>query len=287
MTILVTGATGKVGTQVIEQLVQRGAKVRALVRNPASASLPTGVSVAQGDLLDPDALRAAMAGVSTLFLLNAVAADEVTQALIALNVAKEAGVRHVVYLSVIHSDVYVNVPHFAGKLVVERMIEQMGFSATILHPAYFMDNDLTIKDVVTGYGVYPMPVGAKGLAMIDVRDIGEIAALELIRREQSPEPLPLEHLTLVGPQTLTGPDLAAAWSVVLGRQIGYGGNDTGAFEQNLRNFMPHWMAYDMRLMSERFISDGMVPQSGDVERLTKLLGRPLRRYRDFVAAMAL
>lgn len=287
MTILVTGATGKVGTQVIEQLLQRGAKVRALVRNPASASLPTGVSVAQGDLLDPDALRAAMAGVSTLFLLNAVAADEVTQALIALNVAKEAGVRHVVYLSVIHSDVYVNVPHFAGKLVVERMIEQMGFSATILHPAYFMDNDLTIKDVVTGYGVYPMPVGAKGLAMIDVRDIGEIAALELIRREQSPEPLPLEHLTLVGPQTLTGPDLAAAWSAVLGRQIGYGGDDTGAFEQNLRNLMPHWMAYDMRLMSERFISDGMVPQSGDVEGLTKLLGRPLRRYRDFVAAMAL
>ncbi|SDG14821.1 MULTISPECIES: SDR family oxidoreductase [unclassified Duganella] len=286
MTILVTGATGKVGTQVIEQLLKRGANVRALVRNPASASLPDGVSVVQGDLLDPDSLRTAMAGVSTLFLLNAVAADEVTQALIALNVAKEVGVRHVVYLSVIHSDVYVNVPHFAGKLVVERMIEQMGFSATILRPAYFMDNDVTIKDVVTGYGVYPMPVGAKGLAMIDVRDIGEIAALELLRRDQSPEPLPLEHITLVGPQTLTGADLAAAWSAVLGRQIAYGGDDTSAFEQNLRNFMPHWMAYDMRLMSERFLTDGMLPQAGDVERLTRLLGRPLRRYRDFAAAIA-
>jgi uncharacterized protein YbjT (DUF2867 family) len=256
------------------------------VRNPASASLPASVSVAQGDLLDPAALRAAMSGVSTLFLLNAVAADEVTQALIALNVAKEAGVRHVVYLSVIHSDVYVNVPHFAGKLVVERMLEQMGFSATILRPAYFMDNDLTIKDVVTGYGVYPMPVGGKGLAMIDVRDIGEIAAMELIRRDQSPAPLPLERLTLVGPQTLTGADLAAAWSDVLGRQIAYGGGDTGAFEQNLRNFMPPWMAYDMRLMSERFITDGMLPQAGDVERLTRLLGRPLRSYRDFAAALA-
>lgn len=286
MTILVTGATGKVGTQVIEQLAKRGADVRALVRKPASASFPAGVSVVQGDLLDPDALRAAMSGVSTLFLLNAVAADEVTQALIALNVAREAGVRHVVYLSVIHSDVYVNVPHFAGKLVVERMIEQMGFSATILHPAYFMDNDLAIKDVVTGYGVYPMPVGGKGLAMIDVRDIGEIAALELIRRNQSPQALPLEHITLVGPDTLTGADLAAAWSAVLGRQITYGGDDTGTFEQNLRNVMPRWMAYDMRLMSERFITDGMIARTGDVERLTRLLGRPLRSYRDFAAAIA-
>lgn len=286
MTILVTGATGKVGTQVIEQLLNRGAQVRALVRNPASASLPAGVSVAQGDLLDPDALRAAMSGVSTLFLLNAVAADEVTQALIALNVAREAGVRHVVYLSVIHSDVYVNVPHFAGKLVVERMIEQMGFSATILRPAYFMDNDLTIKDVITSYGIYPMPVGDKGLAMIDVRDIGEIAAIELIRRDQSPTPLPLERITLAGPETLTGTDLAAAWSAVLGRQIAYGGDDTGAFEQNLRNFMPGWMAYDMRLMSERFQTDGMLPQAGDTERLTAMLGRPLRSYRDFAAAIA-
>lgn len=286
MTILVTGATGKVGTQVIEQLLQRGAQVRALVRNPATASLPAAVGVVQGDLLDPDALRAAMADVSTLFLLNAVTADEITQALVALNVAREAGVRHVVYLSVIHSDVYVNVPHFAGKLVVERMIAEMGFSATILHPAYFMDNDVTIKDVVTGYGVYPMPVGSKGLAMIDVRDIGEIAAIELIRRHQSPEPLPLEHLTLVGPHTLTGNDLAAAWSEVLGRPIAYGGDDTGAFEQNLRSFMPHWMAYDMRLMSERFISDGMIPQAGDIARLTGMLGRPLRSYRDFAAAIA-
>ncbi|MRX10397.1 NAD(P)H-binding protein [Pseudoduganella sp. FT25W] len=286
MTILVTGATGKVGTQVIEQLVKRGADVRALVRNPASVSLPAGVSVAQGDLLDPDSLRGALSGVSTLFLLNAVAPDEFTQALIALNVAREAGVKHVVYLSVIHSDLYVNVPHFAGKYGVERMIEQMGFSATILRPAYFMDNDLTIKDVVLGYGVYPMPVGDKGLAMIDVGDIGEIAALELIRRNQSATPLPLERINLVGPDTLTGADIAAAWSSVLARPIAYGGGDTAAFEQNLRNFMPCWMAYDMRLMGERFLTDGMIPDAGDVERLTALLGRPLRAYRDFAAAIA-
>ena len=160
MTILVTGATGNVGRQVVQQLVQRGAQVRALVRNPATAELPAEVEVVQGDLLDVEALRSAFQGVSTLFLLNAVVADEFTQALITLNVAREAGVKRVVYLSVIHSDRYVNVPHFAGKFGVERAIEDFGFSATILRPAYFMDNELTIKDVVTGYGVYPLlPMG--------------------------------------------------------------------------------------------------------------------------------
>ncbi|RXT28786.1 NmrA family transcriptional regulator [Rhizobium leguminosarum] len=283
MTILVTGATGNVGRQVVEHLVKRGADVRALVRDPSKAEFPAGVSVAQGDFLDVDSLRNAMSGVSTLFLLNAVVPDEFTQALIALNVARSAGIERIVYLSVIHADVYVNVPHFAGKFGVERMIEQMGFKATILRPAYFIQNDLMVKDVITGYGAYPMPIGAKGLAMIDVRDIAEIAALELLRREQSAEPLALERINLVGPETLTGTDIAAIWSDVLARPIHYGGDNTEGFEQNLKQFMPAWMAYDMRLMGERFLTDGMLPEAGDVERLTKLLGRPLRSYSAFAS----
>lgn len=286
MPILVTGATGTIGRQVVQQLVHRGADVRVLVRDPAKATFPAGVTVVQGDLLDVDSLRSALSGVSTLFLLNAVVPDEFTQALIALNLAREAGIDRLVYLSVIHSDVYVNVPHFAGKLGVERMIEQMGFNATILRPAYFIDNDHTIKDVVRGYGVYPMPIGSKGLAMIDTRDIAEIAAIELLRRDQATSPLPLERINLVGPDTLTGADVAAIWSDVLKRPIAYGGDNTAGFEQNLRNVMPSWMAFDMRLMSERFLTDGMRPDAGDVKRLTTILGRPLRSYRDFATEVA-
>jgi uncharacterized protein YbjT (DUF2867 family) len=283
MTSLVTGANGTVGRNVIEQLVKRGVDVRALVRDPTKADCPAGFTAVKGDLLDVDSLRSAFSGVSTLFLLNAVVPDEFTQALIALNLAREAGVERLVYLSVIHSDIYVNVPHFAGKFGVERMIEQMGFKATILRPAYFMNNELTIKDVVTRYGIYPMPIGSKGLAMIDARDIGEVAAIELVRREKSATPLPLVRINLVGPDTLTGAKAAAIWSEVLGRTIAYPGDDTAGFEKNLSQFMPSWMAFDMRLMSERFLTDGMIPEAGDVERLTTLLGRPLRSYRDFVA----
>lgn len=286
MTILITGATGTVGRQVVQQLLQRGARVRTLVRNPETANLPDGVEIVKGDFLDVDALRAAFEGVRTLFLLNAVVPDEFSQALIALNVAREAGVRRVVYLSVIHSDRYVNVPHFAGKLGVERMLEQMDFSATVLRPAYFMDNDLTVKNVVEGYGVYPMPIGQKGLAMIDTRDIAEIAALELLARDAAPEGTPSTRLNLVGPEALTGEGVAAIWAEVLQRPVAYGGDDTAAFEENLRQFMPAWMAYDMRLMAGRFISDGMLPVAGDVERLMQILGRPLRTYRGFAAEAA-
>jgi uncharacterized protein YbjT (DUF2867 family) len=286
MTILVTGATGRVGRQVVQQLVKRGADVRVLVRDPSKADFPAGVQVVQGDMLDIDSLRTAFTGVSTLFLLNAVAGDEFTQALITLNIARQSGVERLVYLSVIHSDRFVNVPHFAVKQGAERMIEQMGFSATILRPSYFIDNDHSIKDVIFNHGVYPMPIGGKGVAMVDARDIAEVAAIELVRRAQAPGKLPLETINLVGPDTLTGTEVAGIWSDALGRPVVYGGDDPTGFEQNLATFMPKWMAYEMRLMAERFVSDGMIPAAGDVERLTTILGRPLHSYRSFAADIA-
>jgi uncharacterized protein YbjT (DUF2867 family) len=286
MTILVTGATGRIGRHVVEQLVGRGADVRALTRDLAKAALPAGVEVVQGNLLDLDALRAAFSGVSTLFLLNAVTGDEFTQAIITLNVAREAGVERVVYLSVFEADRAVNVPHFAVKYGAERMLERMGFGATILRPTYFIDNEVMVKDVILQHGVYPMPIGSKGVAMVDTRDIAEVAAIELIRRDQAPGKLPIDTINLVGPDTLTGAAVASIWSDVLGRPIAYAGDEPSGFEQNMATFMPKWAAYEMRLMAERYVSDGMIPEAGDVARLTTLLGRPLHTYRDAAARIA-
>lgn len=285
MTILVTGATGRVGRHLMQQLVQRDAKVRVLTRNPAGTDFPAAVEVMQGDLLDLAALRRAFSGVSTLFLLNAVTGDEFTQALITLNIARESGVERVVYLSVFGADSAVNVPHFAVKFGAERMLAAMGFGATILRPSYFIDNEAMLKDVILQHGIYPMPLGGKGVAMVDARDIAEVAALELIRRDQAPGRLPSTTLNLVGPDTLTGEGAAAIWSELLGRPILYAGDDPQGFEQNMATFMPAWMAYEMRLMAERYVSDGMLPQPGDRERLVQMLGRPLHGYRDFARAL--
>ncbi|OAN23042.1 SDR family oxidoreductase [Pseudomonas oryzihabitans] len=285
MTILVTGATGRVGRHLVQQLVQRDAKVRVLTRNPASADFPATVEVMQGDLLDLAALRRAFSGVSTLFLLNAVTGDEFTQALITLNIARESGVERVVYLSVFGADSAVNVPHFAVKFGAERMLAAMGFGATILRPSYFIDNEAMLKEVILQHGIYPMPLGGKGVAMVDARDIAEVAALELIRRDQAPGRLPSTTLNLVGPDSLTGEGAAAIWSELLGRPIHYAGDDPQGFEQNMATFMPAWMAYEMRLMAERYVSDGMLPQPGDRERLVQMLGRPLHGYRDFARSL--
>jgi len=286
MTILVIGATGRVGRHVVDQLVARDADVRVLTRDPAKAGFPAGVEVVKGDILDIDALRAAFAGVSTLFLLNAVTGDEFTQAIITLNIAREAGVDRVVYLSVFGSDEAVNVPHFAVKSGAERMLAAMDFGATILRPTYFIDNEVMVKDVILQHGVYPMPIGGKGVAMVDARDIAEVAAIELLRRERAPGKLPLETINVVGPDTLTGSDIAAIWSDVLGRPVVYGGDDPSGFEQQMATFIPRWTAYEMRLMAERYVSDGMIPDEGDAERLTALLGRPLHSYRDAALTLA-
>lgn len=286
MAILVTGSTGAIGSQVVQQLSQRGANVLALARNPEKANFPAGVKVIKGDMTDIDSMRAALAQASTLFLLNAVTPDEVTQALITLNLAREAGIERVVYFSVMHSDAFTNVPHFTGKHTVERMIEQFAIPTTILRPAYFMQNDVSLKDVLQGYATYPMPVGSVGLSMVDTRDIAEVAALHLIRREAAAGALPSETIDVVGPDLLTGEQIAAIWSDALQRPIGYGGDDLPAFEQQFRNFVPGWMAYDMRLMMGRFQQEGMVAAPASVKRLEALLGRPLRSYRQFASEMA-
>jgi len=286
MAILVTGSTGTIGTQVLKFLDGHGADVRALTRSPEKASFPAGITAVKGDLADVDSVRAALDGVSTLFLLAPNAPDELTQAMLALNAAREAGVTGIVYLSVFKGEAYADVPHFASKVTVERMIEAYDLPATILRPAYFIQNDLRQKDALLGGGVYGMPVGARGISMVDIRDIGEAGAKELLRREQAGTPLPREVYELVGPDALTASTLSALWSEILGRPIGYAGDDLNGLEQRLKSFGPAWLAYDMKLMMRRYQEDGAVATDADLARLTALLGHAPRSYRDFAEAAA-
>ncbi|OOW94494.1 NmrA family transcriptional regulator [Xanthomonas campestris pv. vitiscarnosae] len=282
MSILVTGATGTVGSLVTQGLADAGAQVKALVRQHGKRPFPAGVTEVVADLTDVASMRAALASVRTLLLLNAVTPDEVTQALIALNLAKEAGVERIVYLSVIHADTYTNVPHFTGKHTVERMIESLEIPATILRPAYFMQNEGMVQQTITDYDVYPMPIGAQGIAMIDARDIADIAVVELLRRDRADGPLPRVTLELVGPRALTGTDVAKVWSAALGREIAYAGDDVAAFEAQLAKYGPSWLAYDMRLMMGGIQRFGMHAAEGTVAKLQAILGRPLRTYEGFV-----
>ena len=286
MAILVTGSTGTIGTQVLSQLQGKSADVRALTRSPEKAQLPTGVTPVKGELADIDSVRRALSGVSTLFLLAPGVADELTQVMLALSAAREAGVKGIVYLSVFKGEAYADVPHFAGKNTVERMIDDLRLPATVLRPAYFIQNDLRQKEPLLTHGVYGAPIGQKGISMVDIRDIGAAAALELLRRERSGTPLGRETYELVGPESLNGEDIASIWAAVLGRPIRYGGNDLVQMERRLATMLPSWHAMDLRLMFSRYQTDGAVATATDIARLTSLLGRAPRSYRDFAKAAA-
>ncbi|MBB4725978.1 NmrA family NAD(P)-binding protein [Xanthomonas euvesicatoria] len=282
MSILVTGATGTIGSLITQGLADAGAAVKALVRQPGKRVFPAAVTEVVADLTDVASMRAALSSARTLFLLNAVTPDEVTQALIALNLAQEAGIERIVYLSVIHADKFTNVPHFTGKHTVERMIESLDIPATILRPAYFMQNEAMIQQTIQDYGVYPMPIGSTGVAMIDARDIADIAVVELLRRDRAPAALERITLELVGPYALKGISVAKVWSSALGREIAYAGDDVAAFEAQMAAYGPSWLAYDMRLMMAGIQQYGMQAADGTVEKLQAMLGRPLRTYEDFV-----
>lgn len=286
MNMLVTGSTGTIGSLVVRGLLAHGVGVRALTRHPDQAAFPAGVVAVKGDMTDIPSMRAALQDVDALFLLNAVTADEVTQAISTLSLARAAGIGRIVYLSVLNSDTYTDVPHFAGKYAVERMIEQFDLPVTVLRPSYFMQNDAMLRTGLTQHGRYGMPVGDVGVAMVDVRDIAEVAVTALLRRTHAQTPLPREVIEIAGPDVLTGEALATIWSAVLGKPVTYGGNDLDVWESVMAGVMPPWAAYDLRLMLARFHVDGMLGKAHAVDILTGLLGHPPRTYRDFAEESA-
>src|ERR1700754_1036418 len=186
MSILVTGATGNIGSAVTAKLAEAGADVRALARSPDKLKAAKGVRAVAGDLTDIPSIRAALEGVDTLFLLNAVTPDELTQGLATLGLARDAGIRRIVYLSVLNGARFADVPHFSAKYTIERAIEQFDLPVTVLRPSYFMQNDASLQVPLTQAGMYPMALGKVGVAMVDIRDIADIAAAALLRRERAP-----------------------------------------------------------------------------------------------------
>src|ERR1700688_900241 len=282
MRILVTGGTGKVGAEVIKELVKRKANVRALVRKQeASTKMPEGVDVIQGDLLDPVSVRKALEGVEKLYLLNAVVPDELTQGLIAYGLAKKLKLKHIVYHSVFRVEHFKDVPHFASKLAIERALREFEVPFTIIRPNYFIQNDATLKDALMKAGIYPAPLGNIGISVVDIRDIAEATAIVLTSDEHDGK-----TYNLNGPEALSGPKAASIWSKLLGKEIRYAGHDMDDFEEQMRNSAPSWSAFDIRMMFQGYLERGFVAETGDVEKLTKLLGHALRRYEDFAAETA-
>ncbi len=280
MKILVIGGTGTVGAEVVKELQRRKADIRLFVRK-AGTPTPEGVEAAVGDLLDPPSVQKALDGVDKLYLLNAVVPDELTQALIAYDLAKRLKLKHIVYHSVFRVESFKDVPHFASKFAIESALREFDVPFTIIRPNYFSQNDVMQKDSLLKAGVYGAPLGPVGVSVVDVRDIAEATAIALTADGHAGK-----TYNLNGPDVLSGPKIASIWGGLLGREIRYAGHDMDAYERQMRAFAPSWSAFDIRMMFQGYLERGFAAEPRDVQTLTALLGHAPRRYEDFARETA-
>jgi uncharacterized protein YbjT (DUF2867 family) len=209
--ILVTGATGNVGSEVVRQLYMAGCEVRALSRNPGKLNFPEGVEAVSGDLTKMETLRAALDGVEKVFWVLPLDANFNFP-----RIAQQSGVRHIVLLSALA--VEFGLENAIGRLHLnaEQAVRESGVAWTFLRPGGFMTNSLQWADSIRSEGVVRIPLGDISGAAIDSRDIAAVAAKAL-----SSDGHEGKIYTLSGPEVITPRQQVGTLGDVLGRDIGF------------------------------------------------------------------
>ncbi|MER6826139.1 NAD(P)H-binding protein [Streptosporangium sp. NPDC000563] len=213
--ILVTGATGTVGGEVVRLLAGRGEHVRAMTREPPKGATSPGVEVVRGDFDDPGSLAEAARGVDALFLLSAPGPWLARHDEAMITTARAAGVRKVVKVSAIgtgedHEDAEVGDWHLAG----ERALSSSEMEWTVLRPSSFASNTLRWAPQVRQGRPVPNTTGNGRQGVVDPRDVAEVAVTALTSGEHV-----RTVLTLTGPELLSVPDMAKALGETLGRAV--------------------------------------------------------------------
>ncbi|RII13776.1 NAD(P)H azoreductase [Streptomyces sp. YIM 130001] len=212
--ILVTGATGTIGSEVVRLLAARGEQVRALTRDPARAKLPAGVDVVRGDFDDPVSLERAAAGATALFLLSAPGPSVSLHDRAMLAPARAAGTRRVVKLSAIGTDepggARVGAWHAPG----EAAVQGSGMAWTLLRPSSFASNAVTWAGALRAGAPIPNLTGAGKQGVVDPRDVAAVAVEALTSAGHADR-----AYTLTGPELLSVPDQAVRLGDVLGRAV--------------------------------------------------------------------
>ncbi|MER5525810.1 NAD(P)H-binding protein [Streptomyces sp. NPDC002677] len=211
--ILVTGATGTIGSDVVRQLAERGTKVRALTRDPAKARVPAGVEVVRGDYGDPASLAAALAGATAAFLLRPPGPDAGEDAAL-VAAARTAGVGRLVKLSAIATGDPASGPSAQWHVDGERAVRDSGLAWTVLQPSSFASNTLTWREALRAGQPVPNMTGDGASGVIDPRDIAEVAVRALLDAGHAGR-----TYVLTGPEAITVPGQATVLAEVLGRPV--------------------------------------------------------------------
>lgn len=282
MKILVIGGNGKVGRPLVRELIARGVAVRVLTQSKErAAALDKEVEPAVGDLTgDPSSCAWAFDGIDAVFMLNRPAFQETAEGLFAVELARGAGVARFVYQSVFRVEDLAYLPHVAPKLVIQRAVMQSGMRWTILSPNHFYQNDELTRRSLLEKSEYAVPIGSVGCTNVDARDISAVAAAVLTGDGHEER-----NYAIVGPELLKGEDCAAIWSKALDRTVSYMG-DVDRWREAMRPFMPAWLNLDLSMMYRDFGRRGFVAGAREIAQMHELLGRPPRRYEDYVMQLA-
>ncbi|MBF6170792.1 NAD(P)H-binding protein [Nocardia blacklockiae] len=267
---LVTGATGNIGSALVANLAEAGESVRALVRDPARAALPSGVDAVAGDLTAPESLADAFDGVRAAFVLpgypGVVAA------------AAKSGVRHIVLLSGTSAgtghDSNAVTRYMAAS---EQEVTDSGLSWTILRPSAFMSNALRWLPQLRAGDVVRAQFPTVPIAVLDPADLAAVAARALTTDHHRGE-----ILWPTGPQALRPAEQIAILGQVLSRPltcVELSNDETRA--EMLATTSPEYVDafFD-------FYVDGAIDESVVRDTVERVTGRPPRTFADWAAAHA-
>jgi uncharacterized protein YbjT (DUF2867 family) len=239
--------------------------------------LPQGAEGVVGNLADPPSLARVFQGVEQVMLITALHPDEAAHGQNAVRFARKAGVRKLVFLSVVLPADAIHIPHFASKLTIEKSIKESGLTFTILRANNFFQNDLAFREVMLQHGVYPQPLGSLGVTRVDTRDISDCAVKAL-----STSALDGKTVNLNGSTSLTGKDVARIWSKHLGTEVNYMGDDLSQWAEAAATTLPAWLVHDLRIMFDYFQKRGLKATPIEMREMEEALGRPPRHFEDFV-----
>lgn len=275
-TILVTGATGTIGSQVVAALKGRDdVKVRAAVRSAAKAAGLTGGNVTPVDFEydKPEQMKKAVEGVDRLFLVTPFAQNQVELATGLINAAKAAGVKHIVKLSALGADSEPGIQLGRWHRAVEKAIEGSGLAWTFLRPNNFMENFLNYYPPDASGNIY-LPWGQGACSWVAGSDIAAVAAAALTgsgHEGKAYEP--------TGPEALTIGQAAAVIGEVSGRKISYVDVPEAAAHKAMSDMgMPKWMVDAMMELHAVDKAGYAAKVTGDVQRVT---GRAPLRFAQF------
>lgn len=276
--ILIIGATGTNGNEIVKQLTSKGYQVKAMVRNleKAASLKELGASLVQGDLDQPSTLKTALEGIDKVFLVSSVNQQYEQQVANFLEAAKNSNVKYLVKLSGFGADVNASsvIAQMHGR--TDELVIKSGLDYTILRPNSFYQNMLWSAYTIKNFGSFSMPLGEAKQSFIDVRDIGAVATL-LLTTDSNEHKGKIYELT--GPQSLSFTDIAKQLSQTLGKEITYNSITIEESKAGMLKFgMPEWNASTVAELYETFATG---KYSYTTDTVSKILGRAPISFQQF------